>query len=175
MSRGKNLALLGIFVIFALVTSYLMWEIVGWFLIPQIILVLAIVNVGENFVSSQGYYNYPRANYNGPFIKNVPLWITFLWIFSIQGSYLFLVSIGLNTIPAVIFSGLIASIADFILFEPLMSSFLGLWQWTPVENGYFRFIPSWFNRFTAPTGNYVVWLLFPIISNFSLVFPMLLF
>ncbi len=152
-----------------------MWEIVGWLLIPQILIVLTIVNIGENFVSSQGYYHYPKANYNGPFIRNVPLWISFLWIFTIQGSFLFLISIGMSVIPSIIFSGWITSIVDFILFEPIMSNLLGLWQWTPVEKGYFGFIPSWFNRFTAPIGNYVVWLLFPIAANSFLIFLLVLF
>ena len=134
------------------------------------ILILFVAAVGENFVSSQGYYHYTEQESNGPFLRRMPIWIMFLWVFTVQASVLIPLSFGLGGISAIVASGLIAASADFYFIEPLMSSRIGLWLWKSVDNGYFRFIPRGMNRFTAPPGNYLTWLMFPILANLFLAF-----
>ncbi len=163
--KVRNFILLVTFVILSSFTSNLMWEEFSWRILPHIFLIMTIAMIGEHLVSSQGYYYYTRQERNGPFVRNVPIWIIFLWVFSIQASYLVALSLGFDGILACLFSGWLALLADFVLLEPFMSKVMELWLWTPVENGYFRFIPTKLNRFTAPPGNYIIWLLFPIFMN----------
>ncbi len=167
--KVRNFFLLVAFVVLSSITSNIMWEQFSWRILPHIFLIATIAMIGEHLVSSQGYYYYTRQERNGPFVRNIPLWIIFLWIFSIQASYLFALSIGFNGLIACLFSGWLSLLVDFIILEPFMSKMMELWLWTPVENGLFWFIPSRFNRFTAPPGNYITWLLFPIIMNSFLV------
>lgn len=174
-SRIGSLSLLFLFAGFASVTSQFMWMTFDWLMLVQLALIFAIVSIGESFVSSQGYYHYTRQDRNGPFVRNVPVWILFLWIFSIQGSLLFALSLGLSGIHAASMSGMIACMVDFLLLEPLLSRNMELWKWTPVRKGYFAFIPAKLNRFTAPPGNYIAWLIFPMIANSLLVFLMLVY
>jgi hypothetical protein len=168
--RYRNLTFLVGFAIPAVITSHMLWGFYGWRIIPYMIIILSVVLVGENLVSSQGYYHYTRQDTNGPFVGNVPLWITFLWIFCVQASFIVSMYLGLGGFSACIMSGILASIADLLFFEPYLSRTKELWRWTPVENGYFRFIPSKVHRFTAPPGNYITWLLFPILANLLLIF-----
>ena len=173
ISRLGSFVLLVLFGGLASITSQLMWSIFGWSILLQLLLIFAIASAGESFVSSQGYYHYTRQERNGPFVKNVPIWIVFLWIFFIQSSLLFSLSLGFTGIQAATMSGMIACLIDFLLLEPLLSRNMELWRWTSVRRGYFAFIPAKFNRFTAPPGNYIAWMLFPVIANALLVFVIL--
>ncbi|MBN2230104.1 MAG: hypothetical protein JW779_11000 [Candidatus Thorarchaeota archaeon] len=164
-SRVSSFILLMIFGVLSTITLNVMWTTFGHLTIYHMMLIFIIASLGESIVSSQGYYHYTRQERNGPFIRNVPIWIAFLWTFSIQGSLLIALLAGATGIQAILASGLIACLADLILFEPFLCRNKQLWRWTPVTNGYFRFIPSRFNRFTAPLGNYITWFLFPIIAN----------
>lgn len=134
-------------------------------MIPHLLLILLVSVIGENFVSAQGYYHYTKQEQNGIFVRNMPLWIMFLWLFCIQGSLLIPYILGFDPVSTILASGFIASMVDIILFEPYMSRRRGLWLWTSVNNGYFEFIPSKLNRFTAPPGNYITWFMFPILAN----------
>lgn len=163
--RVKNFLLLVVLIVLASITSNILWETFSWLILPQILMIIVITFIGEHFVSSQGYYHYTRQETNGPFLKNVPVWILFLWVFSIQASLVIPLGLGMNGFHACILSGWLAFIGDFLVVEPLMSRMMELWRWTPVENGYFGFISTRFNRFTAPPGNYITWLLFPILAN----------
>ena len=153
----------------AFFSTAFMWELMGWRVLLQLAGIGIIAIVGEILVSSQGYYHYTRQITNGPFIRNVPLWIPFLWIFSIQSGFLIGLVIGLSGVAACIFSGIFAVIFDLILLEPYFSRRKGFWIWTSVENGYFSFIPKRIDRFTAPPGNYIVWWIFPIMLNYAVV------
>lgn len=172
-SRLGNLVLLLVFGALASITSQVVWSIFGWSMLLQLLLIFTLASAGESFVSSQGYYHYTKQERNGPFVKNVPIWIVFLWIFFIQSSLLFSLSLGLTGIQAATMSGMIACLIDFLLLEPLLSRYMELWRWTSVKKGYFAFIPARFNRFTAPPGNYIAWMLFPVIANSFLVFLIL--
>ncbi len=138
----------------------------GWRVIAQLIAIAFIVVGGESYVSSKGYYQYTRQINNGPFIGNVPLWIPFLWIFSIQAGFLIGFFMGLDGLGACIYSGLFAVVFDLVFLEPYFSRKKEYWVWKPVENGYFGFIPPKVNRFTAPPGNYIVWWIFPMFLNY---------
>jgi hypothetical protein len=172
--KVKNFFLLVVFVVLASVTTNILWMRFGWHILTQILLIISITWIGEHLISSQGYYYYTRHETNGPFVRNVPMWIFFLWVFSIQASLLISISLGFSGVSACLMSGWLASLVDFIFFEPFMSRMMQLWRWTPVENGYFAFIPSKFNRFTAPPGNYLTWLFFPILANCFLGIMMIL-
>ena len=163
------------FVILATITSNMMWFHFQWRMIPHLLLIIFVAVIGENLVSSQGYYHYTRQDTNGPFVRNMPLWIVFLWIFCVQFSLLLPLSFGLNLFFAIYASGWLALLGDLLLFEPYMSRRKELWLWKSVERGYFKFIPSGLNRFTAPPGNYITWFLFPLLANSFLVSMMLLF
>lgn len=171
----RNFILLVVFAGLSAITTHAMWSYYEWRVIPYIILILSIVVVGENIVSSQGYYHYTRQAVNGPFVRNMPIWIMFLWIFSVQASLLIAIFMGLNGVSAILFSGWFSLTVDFLFLEPFMSRRKELWRWTPVENGYFEFIPDRMNRFTAPPGNYVAWFVFPFLANCFLAVLMLLF
>ncbi|MFX1484140.1 MAG: hypothetical protein ACFFCP_13245 [Promethearchaeota archaeon] len=166
--RLQNFALLVAFIVLSSITSTQMWILFRWLMIPHMLLILIVAGIGENLVSSQGYYHYAKNDTNGPFLRRMPVWILFLWVFSVQASLLIPLSFGLDGMSAIIASGLIASSVDFYFIEPFMSGRKGLWLWKSVENGYFRFIPRDMNRFTAPAGNYLTWLIFPICVNLFL-------
>jgi hypothetical protein len=136
-------------------------------------MILFIAALGEHYVSGKGYYSYTSTN--GYFIGRVPLWIPFMWVFVLQGALLFTLIIGLADFLAIYFSGIICLLFDFIIVEPYLCAQKKLWQWTPVEGGYFRFIPNRLNRFTAPVGNYITWFLFPFLLNSSLYVACLVF
>jgi hypothetical protein len=172
-SRIGSFILLVTFGALTTITSQYMWHLFGWLILPQIVLIFTIASLGESIISSQGYYHYTRHERNGPFARNVPIWIVFLWIFVIQGSLLFSYAIGLTEVQAATASGLFACIIDFLLLEPLLSRRFELWRWTPMRKGYFYFIPTKLNRFTAPPGNYLTWLFFPMIANTFLIILML--
>lgn len=171
----RNFYLLVLFVVLAALTSSIMWDLFGWRMLPHMFLVLSVAVIGENLVSSQGYYHYTQQDTNGPFVRNMPIWIIFLWVFCVQASLLIPLSLGLGGFSAILASGILASIGDFLFFEPYLSRRKELWRWTSVENGYFEFIPSKLNRFTAPPGNYITWLVFPILANCFLAFLMVFF
>lgn len=152
-----------------------MWLQFQWRMIPHLLLILLVAAIGENLVSSRGYYHYTKQDTNGPFLRNMPVWIMFLWVFCVQASLLIPLSLGLGGMSAIATSGFIASAIDFYFFEPYMSRRKELWLWTSVANGYFEFIPSKFNRFTAPPGNYFTWFVFPILANCFLALFVILF
>jgi hypothetical protein len=149
------------------VTSYILWYDVGWYVIIQILVTLAIGGFGEHYVSGQGYYHYTTVN--GVFVGRVPTWIPFMWVFVVQAALVTALSIGLKGFSAVGGSGIFGLLLDFLILEPYLSKSKGLWQWTQVKSGYFDFVPTNLNRFYAPVGNYVVWLLFPCIMNWLLL------
>jgi len=139
----------------------------------QVLSILIIGTFGEHFVSSQGYYHYTETN--GFFVGKVASWIPFMWLFAIQGLFLVGIFLGLDGISASFFAALMAVSLDFAFIEPYCSKRKALWIWNPVQNGYFRFVPEKLNRFTAPTGNYVVWYLFPLLMGLLIVFPTMSF
>ncbi|MGQ4912860.1 MAG: hypothetical protein ACP6KW_11870 [Candidatus Thorarchaeota archaeon] len=161
--------LLMLFALLSTITSSVLWSIYGWHVFFQILFILLVAGVGENVVSSQGYYYYTRQHLNGPFVRRVPVWIMYLWVFSIQTSLLVSLSLGFTGLNASMMAGFLALLFDLTILEPYLSRTINLWKWTPVERGYFRFIPERLNRFTAPPGNYVVWYLFPFIANSLLI------
>jgi hypothetical protein len=172
--RFHSFSFLVVFAILAAMTSHIMWGYFEWRIIPYLLIILSVAAVGENLVSSQGYYHYTKQNANGPFFINVPLWIVFLWVFCVQACYIGSIYLGLSGFSACFMSGILASIVDLLLLEPYLSRTKELWRWTPVENGYFRFIPPKAHRFTAPPGNYIAWLMFPILANCFLVTLMII-
>ena len=76
---------------------------------------------------------------------------------------------GLSGIQAAVLSGLLAAVFDFVILEPYFSRHKELWIWDSVADGYFKFIPKKLNRFTAPPGNYITWLIFPIVINYGTI------
>jgi magnesium-transporting ATPase (P-type) len=174
-SRVGSFIFLVAFSALATITSQLLWHLFDWLILAQLLIIFAIASLGESLVSSQGYYHYTRQKRNGPFVRNVPIWIVFLWIFFIQGGLLLSVALGLTGFAAASMSGMVACIIDFVLIEPFLSRYMELWRWTPVRRGYFSFIPARFNRFTAPPGNYIAWLIFPMIANGFLILLMHVF
>ncbi len=169
MRRVISYSLLVIFLISSIILEHLLWPIYGWCLIIQIQFVLVISTLGENIVSSQGYYTYTKKRMNGPFARNVPLWIPMMWLTVVHASFLIPLVVGLDELTAVMLSGIIASTFDWAIIEPLMSRELRLWEWRKVEKGYFHFVPEEINRFTAPFGNYLTWFLFVGMANFLLI------
>jgi hypothetical protein len=146
-----------------------MWIYLGWSVLIQITGIVLVTVYGESLVSSQGYYHYPKKKDNGPFIRNVPIWIPFLWIFSIQAAFLTGLVFGLTNLQACVLSGIFAVIFDLVILEPYFSRQKELWIWSSVENGYFNFIPDELDMFTAPPGNYITWLMFPILVNYGTI------
>ena len=84
-------------------------------------------------------------------------------------------TLGLGGFAAIYMSGCLALLGDFLFFEPYMSSRKELWLWKSVDNGYFEFIPTKLNRFTAPPGNYITWFLFPLLANAFIASLVILF
>jgi uncharacterized membrane protein len=154
---------MSISICFGICTSYLLWQVFAYRVIFQIIAILGISALGEHIVSGKGYYHYTERN--GVFIGRVPVWIPFMWLSVVQSSALLALYFGADGVHIILVSGLLTFIGDFILLEPLFSRQLGFWHWTPVENGYFSWIPTSVNRFTAPIGNYLVWIVFPLLTN----------
>jgi hypothetical protein len=167
--RARYLRILATFTILAAISTYWMFHYVGWSALVQLAGIILVAAIGESYVSSQGYYEYPRIHSNGPFIRNVPIWIPFLWIFSIQTAFLTGLIFGSSGLEACVLSGLLALVFDLVFLEPFFSRQKELWIWYSVQNGYFRFIPSQLDRFTAPPGNYLVWLIFPILMNYGTI------
>ena len=158
---GGSLTLL--FMMLSVITSSILWIRFGNIVFLQFFIILIIATIGEHYVSGKGYYHYTEIN--GFFIGRVPLWIPLMWIVAIQGSYMFLILLGFRTTEAIALSGVICASADFYFIEPLLSRRAGMWLWNSVNRGYFGFVPSRMNRFTAPVGNYVTWMVFPVIIN----------
>ena len=172
--RTRYVRILAAFTLLSILSSLLMWNYVGWSVLVQIGGIMLVAVFGENLVSSQGYYQYPRKDDNGPFIRDVPLWIPFLWIWSIQSSFLAGLAFGLPGIQAAILSGIFAVIFDLVILEPYFSRHKELWIWDSVADGYFKFIPKQLDRFTAPPGNYITWLVFPIVMNYGTILASLI-
>ena len=144
-------------------TSYILWTYFAHRVILQVIAILAISAIGEHFVSGKGYYYYTERN--GLFIGRVPIWIPFMWVSVVQGSAILALFFGAAGVDIILLSGLVTFIGDFVFMEPLFSKQLGFWLWTPVERGYFSRVPNSLNKFTAPFGNYLVWIVFPLLAN----------
>ena len=167
--RAKYVRILALFTLLSTLSTFFMWNYVGWAVLVQIAGIVLVAVFGESIVSSQGYYQYPKKHDNGPFIRNVPIWIPFLWIFTIQTSFLTGLVFGLSGIHACVLSGLFTVAFDLIFLEPYFSRQKELWIWDSVEGGYFKFIPKQLDMFTAPPGNYITWVIFPIIMNFGTI------
>ena len=157
-----------------------MWLFLGWITFVQIVFVIIVAIIGENYVVEKGYYRYSSAN--SPFIRNVPLWIIPLWLYMIQITALLGHALGLGLVDIVIqplfrwggivvclFSGLLCFLIDFVIIEPLFSKRLDLWSWHSINNGFFSFIPEKYNKYTAPAGNYIVWFGFPVFAGYIVV------
>lgn len=172
MSRIVGISLTLSFGFLGILTSTFLWNLFGFDAILQTLAILLIATFGEHIVSGKGYYHY--TDKNGIFIGRVPLWIPFMWVAIIQGSLLISLAFGLISLDAIALSGIFCASLDFYILEPLLSSKLGMWQWKSVQGGYFSFIPSYANRFTAPFGNYLIWLFFPIILNWLLRFAFII-
>jgi len=176
MSKRIGLVLTVVFGILAVATSSFLWHIYGFPVLLQTVAIFLVAAVGEHFVSGKGYYHYTHIN--GVFIGRVPTWIPLLWIFVIQSALIFPMILGFNMLDAISISGLLCVSLDFYILEPILSRKLGMWRWTSVDQGYFRFIPKQVNRFTAPFGNYLTWLIFPVVLNaflrYMVIIPFLL-
>lgn len=166
MSKVVGVVLTIIFLSSSVFTSYLLWLLFGWRVIAQIVVILSIGSFGEHHISGQGYYSY--TSYNGIFMGRVPLWVPFMWLCTIQCIGLFMYLIGITGFFAVLGSGVFGALLDFLVVEPIFCKFFGLWEWTQVNDGYFSFFPTELNRFTAPIGNYIVWLGFCALGNWIL-------
>lgn len=173
MSRRIGITLTFVSICIGVCTSYVLWLIFSWRVAVQVVTVLVISALGEHYVSGKGYYHY--TSINGFFIGRVPLWIPFMWVCAVQSAALFALVFSALGIDVILASGFVALISDLILLEPILSKTLGFWHWTPVECGYFSWVPNEMNGFTAPFGNYFVWLLFPVIANGMLGFLSILF
>jgi hypothetical protein len=164
-------------IVLSAITSYVLFKQFGHLVYIQFMLILIIAAVGEHYVSGKGYYHYTKKN--GLFLGRVPVWIPLMWVVMIQGSFSFLLVLGFGSTEAIALSGLVCASLDFYLIEPLFSRKIGMWLWSSVERGYFGFIPPQVNRFTAPAGNYITWMFFPVILNAllhygSLILPSIL-
>ncbi len=166
MSRYIGAFLTLLFVFLSVITLTPLWNLYGFHSIIQTVAILIVASVGEHIVSGRGYYHY--TNVNGVFVGRVPIWIPLMWVFVIQAALLFSLGIGLVGLQAIMLSGVLCASLDIIAVEPLLSAKYGMWRWTSVDEGYFKFIPAQVNRFTAPFGNYLTWLIFPILLNWLL-------
>jgi hypothetical protein len=159
----------------SILTSYLLWTIVGWRVVAQVSIIMIVGAIGEHYISGQGYYYYTKSKHNGFFVGRVPLWIPFMWVFVVQGAFIIPLMLEISIIAAIITSGLLCFLLDLIVIEPVLSRERSLWAWTPVEKGYLGFLPSQLDRFTAPPGNYLVWFIFPVVTNTVLYGLMIFF
>jgi uncharacterized membrane protein len=167
MSNNNGIVLTILFGLLAVITTTALWNNFGPMTIIQTVAILIVATIGEHFVSGKGYYHYTTMN--GVFVGRVPTWIPLMWIVVIQGSFLISLIFSTRTMDAIALSGILCASLDLYILEPLLSRKLGMWRWTSVDDGLFSFIPKRVNRFTAPFGNYLTWLIFPIILNFFLV------
>ena len=167
MSRNNGLALTLLFGLLAMITTTALWNSFGPITIIQTVAILTVATVGEHLVSGKGYYHYTTMN--GVFVGRVPTWIPLMWIVVIQGAFLISMMFSTRTMDAIALSGILCASLDLYILEPLLSRKLGMWRWTSVDDGLFSFIPKSVNRFTAPFGNYLTWLIFPIILNLFLI------
>ncbi len=175
MSRIFGLTMTLIFVILSSLTSLFLWATWNWRVMIQTLLILITATIGENHVSSQGYYFYTKIN--GVFVRRVPLWIPFMWVAACQTPFVLALLLGLRDLPALLFASTFSMTMDLVFIEPIFSRAKGLWLWTPVEKGYFSFVPPSLNRFTAPVGNYLVWFVYPLLTNcflccLGVIFPL---
>ncbi|TFF91365.1 carotenoid biosynthesis protein [Candidatus Thorarchaeota archaeon] len=161
MSVRVGVQLTLVMVLVAATSTYLLWLIYGTSAGIQACVTLLIALAGEHYVSGQGYYHYTSKN--GLFIGRVPLWIPFMWVAVVQLVSLVPILLGVPDHGICIVAGLLGCSLDLYLVEPVLCKIQRLWNWTPVKNGYFSFIPSQLNRFVAPIGNYFVWFLFPLL------------
>jgi len=175
MSKMLGHILAAILVVLATSTTYLLWTMAGWRVGVQIVAILIVGAIGEHYISGQGYYHYTESKTNGFFVGRVPLWIPFMWVFAVQGTLVLSLMMGLPAAGAILGSGLLGAVLDLVIIEPVLSRERALWTWTPVENGYLGFLPAQVDRFTAPPGNYLVWLVFPAMANWLLYGLMILF
>lgn len=152
----------------SVLTSYLLWTVVGWRVVAQVSIIMMVGAIGEHYISGQGYYYYTKSKHNGFFVGRVPLWIPFMWVFVVQSAFIIPLLMGLSAAVSIISSGLLCFILDLVVVEPVLSRKRSLWAWTPVDKGYLGFLPSQLDRFTAPPGNYLVWFIFPVITNLIL-------
>ena len=166
MSRYIGASLTLLFVFLSVITLTPLWHLFGFHAIIQTVGILIVASVGEHVVSGRGYYHY--TNVNGVFVGRVPVWIPVMWVFVIQGALLLSLTMGLVGLQAILLSGILCASLDILAVEPLLSAKYGMWLWTSVDEGYFKFIPAQVNRFTAPFGNYLTWLIFPILLNWLL-------
>ncbi len=166
MSVALGVVLSVAFLLLGASTSYMLWEVFGWPVFIQVVFVLSVATAGEHYVSGKGYYHYTPAN--GLFVGRVPFWIPLMWLFAVQASLLVsLPGHSMGLVPPVS-SGFVCMAVDLLFVEPYLCAQKELWQWAPVERGYFSFIPESLDRFTAPPGNYIVWFVFPVVSNLVL-------
>ncbi|NWF95819.1 MAG: carotenoid biosynthesis protein [Candidatus Thorarchaeota archaeon] len=166
MSRTIGFLAVTLFVVLSAFTAHTLWYLRGVFIVPQTVMILAIGLAGEHYVSGKGYYHYTPTN--GLFIGRVPVYIPFMWVFVCQSCHLAGLWLGLGDAAALVFAGTLGFLVDFVAIEPVFSRQIGLWLWKPVDNGFFSFVPPQFNRFTAPVGNYLVWMGFPFVMGFVL-------
>ncbi|MHA1169918.1 MAG: hypothetical protein ACTSRU_18985 [Candidatus Hodarchaeales archaeon] len=167
MSRINGIALTSLFLVLASFTSFIVFQIFSMILFLQLIMIFLVAALGEHYVSGKGYYQYSQSN--GIFIGRVPTWIPLMWVFVVQASFVVPYLLGIHIVLAVLISGVLCAAFDLIVVEPLLCRMKKLWSWAPVEEGYFDFIPEQLDRFTAPPGNYLAWLIFPILMNWSLL------
>ncbi|MGY5879675.1 MAG: carotenoid biosynthesis protein [Candidatus Thorarchaeota archaeon] len=166
MSKIVGVTLTLLFGFLAGLTSSYLWNGYSYLVLFQTVAILLGAALGEHIVSGKGYYHY--TNRNGLFVGRVPVWIPLMWVATVQGTLILSLLIGLQSVEAVLLSGIVCASLDFYLIEPLASRKLGMWRWTSVDSGYFGFIPTQVNRFTAPAGNYLTWLFFPMLLNWFL-------
>jgi len=167
MSRINGMILTGVFIVLASITSCFVFEIFSMILFIQLLMILLVAGLGEHYVSGKGYYYYTKTN--GVFVGRVPAWIPLMWVFVVQAALIVPYLLGVNLVMAALISGILCIAFDLIVVEPILCRMKKLWLWTPVDEGYFKHIPEKLDRFTAPPGNYVVWLIFPILMNWSLI------
>lgn len=167
MSRVNGIILSSLFFVLASYTSYFIYEMFQFVLFAQLIMILLVGGVGEHYVTGKGYYHYTKTN--GMFLGRVPIWIPLMWVFIVQASFIIPYILGIHMLIAALISGVLCIAFDLIVVEPILCGMKELWLWTPVDEGYFDFVPKQIDRFTAPPGNYLVWLFFPILMNWSLL------
>lgn len=167
MSRVNGIILTGVFLVLASFTSYYIFQMFSIILFVQLIMILLVAGLGEHYVSGRGYYHYTPSN--GIFLGRVPAWIPLMWVFVVQVSFIIPYLLGVHLLIAALISGIPCIAFDLIVVEPILCRMKKLWLWTPVDDGYFTFVPEQLDRFTAPPGNYLVWLFFPIMMNWILI------
>jgi len=156
------------FTILSSITFMVLYPYFGILLWVQYLLIMLVTIVGEQIVSSWGYYHY--TDKNRFFFSNIPASIPFFWVFFIQFSLIISRLFFTSDLLIVFFSALLTLALDLVLIEPYLSRKKGFWTWIPKENGMFRFVPGRVNRFTAPFGNYFTWFVLPFLMNALLMF-----